>query len=83
MRAALLAGAIAATSFSCGDEKKRTEVLLGIVTDLMAPSPLASVHIDVTRLPEGILIGQEDFTISGTVNSVYELPGTYAREARG
>ncbi len=60
-------------------EKKRTEVVVGLATDLDAPAPLRKVNIQVSRLPEDIIVAGTDasFPISGAVDTVYELPGTY------
>jgi len=74
-----LAAVVAAAVASGGcKEQKRTEIIVGLATDLMAPTPLASVRLQVFRLPEMVPIGQQDFPISGDINEVYELPGTYA-----
>lgn len=59
-------------------EKSRTEIIVGIATDLMAPMPLTTVSLEVSRFPEGEVLGAQPFTISGNVNNIYELPGTYA-----
>ncbi len=64
-------------ALSCSSEKKRTELILGVATDLMAPTPLADVVMHVFRLPEGVEVGDQTFTISGTLDEDYELPGTY------
>ena len=59
-------------------EKKRTEIVVGLATDLAAPTPLYQVSLQVTRLPDGIPLGQAtSYPISGISNTVYELPGTY------
>jgi hypothetical protein len=60
-------------------EKKRTEVVVGLATDLDAPAPLRKVNIQVSRLPDDIIVAGTDasFPISGAVDTVYELPGTY------
>ncbi len=62
---------------ACSSEKKRTELILGVATDLTAPTPLADVEMHVYRLPEGVEVGNQIFTISGTLDEDYELPGTY------
>src|SRR3954447_68885 len=59
-------------------EKKRTEVVVGLATDLTAPTPLAQVNMTVIRLPQGVPIGAGGvFPISGVVDNVFSLPGTY------
>ena len=70
---AIVAGALG----GCG-EKKRTEIILGVATDLDAPDPLALVSLEVFKLPENIPVAAQPLDISGNVNSVYELPGTFA-----
>ncbi|HTA17779.1 MAG TPA: hypothetical protein VK989_00720, partial [Polyangia bacterium] len=62
---------------ACSAEKKRTELILGVATDLTAPSPLDDVVMHVFRLPENVEVGNQIFMISGTLNQDYELPGTY------
>lgn len=74
---ALGAALLLAAGGACS-EKKRTEIVIGLATDLTAPTPLRSVRMQVYRLPENVPIGQQDFPISGSINEVYELPGTYA-----
>lgn len=66
----------AAISVGCG-QKNRTEIIVGLATDLTAPTPLSMVHLEVLRLPEIVKIGEQDFPISGNSNNVYEIPGTY------
>jgi len=63
-------------AFGC--QKNRTEIVLGMATDLSASTPLSSVRLQVYSLPEDVLITDQALPISGTVNELYELPGTYA-----
>jgi len=59
-------------------EKKRTEIVVGLATDLAAPTPLGKVIIQVTKLPDQFPIGEATtYPISGAIDTVYELPGTY------
>ena len=58
-------------------EKKRTEIVVGLATDLAAPAPLQLVTLQVTRVDDGATLGKLSYTISGAANMVYELPGTY------
>jgi len=59
-------------------EKKRTEIVVGLATDLAAPSPLYEVTLQVTKAPEQLPLGMATtYPISGLSNTVYELPGTY------
>ena len=58
--------------------KKRTEIILGLATDVDAPKPLRSVTLQVFNPPTASVVADEqDLTISGTLDEVYELPGTY------
>jgi hypothetical protein len=66
----------ALTAAGCA-EKKRTEIIIGLATDLTAPTPLSTVHLEVLHLPDGMTVGEQDIAISGNVDGVYELPGTY------
>src|SRR5450432_3536562 len=61
-----------------GCEKNRTEIVLGMATDLSASTPLSSVDLQVFSLPDDVLVADQQLPISGTVNELYELPGTYA-----
>ncbi|HEX4406062.1 MAG TPA: kelch repeat-containing protein, partial [Polyangia bacterium] len=74
-RLALLVALVCAAG--CSSEKKRTELILGVATDLMAPTPLTDVEMHAYRLPEGVEVGNQIFMISGTLDEDYELPGTY------
>ncbi|HEY4185587.1 MAG TPA: hypothetical protein VGP07_10985 [Polyangia bacterium] len=59
-------------------EKKRTEIVVGLATDLTAPSPLASVRLQAFLLPDVIPIGTaEERVISGTSGQPYSIPGTF------
>ncbi|HEY8927538.1 MAG TPA: kelch repeat-containing protein, partial [Polyangia bacterium] len=80
MRARILVAlaAVAAVGAAGCKEKPRTEIIVGIATDLTAPAPLRKVHLEVTRLPTVSQIGEQDFPITDTINDVFELPGTYA-----
>ena len=72
-----LAAVAAAGAAGC-KEKARTEIIVGLATDLTAPAPLKMVRLEVTRLPSSSQIGVQDFPITDTINDVFELPGTYA-----
>ncbi|HEY4187506.1 MAG TPA: hypothetical protein VGP07_20685 [Polyangia bacterium] len=75
---ALLFGAALSFVGGCKGEKSRTEIIVGLATDLTAPTPLAAVHLEIVRLPGMDLLGDQEFTISGNPDKIYELPGTYA-----
>src|SRR5438132_4314387 len=74
----LLLAAVVAAGLGC-KEKQRTEIIVGLATDLDAPAPLSSVHLTVLSLPNGIPLGDAtDRPLSGRVGEPYSLPGTYA-----
>jgi alpha-tubulin suppressor-like RCC1 family protein len=70
-------------SVTLGCVKNRTEIVLGMATDLTATTPLSSVRLQIYSLPEDVLIADQALPISGTVNELYELPGTYAVYSAG
>jgi hypothetical protein len=57
-----------------GREKKRTQIVLGMATDLNASTRLSSVDLKVFSLPDDIHIADQQLPISGTINELYELP---------
>lgn len=57
-------------------EKKRTEVVVGLATDLDAPSPLSVVNLLVSA-PGFPLDNGEDRVISGDPMKPYTIPGTF------
>lgn len=69
---------VAVSVAAIGCEKNRTEIVLGMATDLSAPAPLSQVELQVFSLPDGGLIADQPLPISGSINNLYELPGTYA-----
>ena len=73
---ALLAMIAGALGGGCR-EKKRTEIILGVATDLDAPDPLTLVSLEVFNLPNDIPVATQPLDISGNVNGIYELPGTF------
>ena len=72
----MLAGAT--TLDACKQETSRTEIVVGVATDLKAPAPLYQVQLTAYRLPTNTLIAEQQFMISGLIDYDYELPGTYA-----
>jgi hypothetical protein len=68
---ALLALALAA---GCNS---RTELMLGVATDLNAPDALDTVQLDVTRVDNGFPAVQVDWVISGDITEPFNLPGSY------
>src|SRR3569832_781742 len=57
-------------------EKKRTEIVVGLATDLAAPTPLGKVAIEVSKDGKGLGLATT-YPISGQLDTMYELPGTY------
>jgi hypothetical protein len=73
----LVAGLALASLTGC-KEKGRTEIIIGIATDLMAPAPLNNVRLQAFHLPDKTVLGDQPLPISGSIDNDYELPGTYA-----
>jgi hypothetical protein len=59
------------------DTKKRTELVLGLATDLEAPDPLATVDLEILQLPDDHLIGSANLPISGRPGEKHEIPAAY------
>jgi hypothetical protein len=57
--------------------QSRTEVLLGVVTDLRAPTALDHVKLLVSRADTGVVELQQDWDITGIPDRVFNLPGSY------
>lgn len=71
----LLAAAVVAAGCST---KKRTEVVVGLATDLDAPAPLSSVRLEASVLPHDVATDTgESRNISGNPAHPYTIPGTY------
>lgn len=73
--AALAAILTAGLAAGCS-EKKRTEVVVGLATDLDAPQPLSLVNLLVSA-PGFPLDNGEDRIISGAPLQPFTIPGTY------
>ena len=59
-------------------QKKRTEVVVGLATDLTAPAPLQTVFLEASVLPHDVRAGDQEMrTISGDPAHPYTIPGTY------
>ena len=57
---------------------QRTEMIIGIATDIRAPDLLDSVQLNVTRVRDGFPEQQlPPWTISGLKNVPFNLPGSY------
>lgn len=60
-------------------QESRTEIIVGVATDLRAPAPLYQVQLTAYRLPgTDKVIADQQFMISGRATLEYGLPGTYA-----
>jgi len=68
----------AMTLGACKTETRRTEIVVGVATDLKAPAPLYQVQMTAYRLPGNTVLAEQQFMISGLIDYDYELPGTYA-----
>ena len=55
--------------------RPRTEIVLGVATDLRAPMALDNVHIDILR--DGVPVEQQDWPIPGTRTGLFILPGSF------
>jgi hypothetical protein len=69
----VVAGAVA-VAVGC---QQRTELVVGIVTDLTAPGQLDEVDLVVEEGTTGVPILDEQFSISGQVGVPQNLPGSY------
>jgi hypothetical protein len=72
MRRLALVAVLCAAGAGC---KARTEIMIGVATNLLAPSVLDSVHIDILR--DGVPVEQQDWPIPGTRTGQYVLPGSF------
>jgi len=63
---------------SVGCNKKRTEIVIGMATDLKVPTPLTSIDFRVYKIPGDFLLGQSTIPISSDLDIPYVLPATYA-----
>src|SRR3569623_3195152 len=72
-----LAGAFACLAAAAGcSEKKRTKIDVGLATDLAALTPFGKVVIEVAKDGKGLGLATT-YPISGQLDTMYELPGTY------
>jgi hypothetical protein len=60
-----------------GCAQPRTELMIGVVTDLKAPDALDSAQLIVTRTKDGFVEQQVDWSISGIRDIPNNLPGSY------
>jgi hypothetical protein len=59
----------------------RTELLIGVITDLKAPDALDTVQLTVTRTRDGFVEASVPWTLSGEVDQPFNLPGSYGLSA--
>ncbi|MBA3501585.1 MAG: hypothetical protein M4D80_35770 [Myxococcota bacterium] len=60
-----------------GCEQPRTELMIGVVTDIRAPNLIDGAELLVTRAQDGFIQQQVSWQISGLPNQPFNLPGTY------
>ncbi len=68
-------------STAAGCQKDRTEIVIGMATDLTAPHPLSSVTMQIQGLLNDYPVGSAQpkvFSVSGQRGLPYELPATFA-----
>ncbi|HZS39402.1 MAG TPA: hypothetical protein VFF06_21365 [Polyangia bacterium] len=65
-----------AALLACGC-KARTEIVLGVITDLLAPDLLDTVKLTVTNSDNGKTLIERDWSIPGTPNTEFILPGSF------
>ena len=59
---------------SAGCTRDRTQVMLGLMTNLYAPGELSKVRLSITRA--GVPISDRVWNIPGTLRGDYQLPGS-------
>jgi hypothetical protein len=57
--------------------KGRTELMIGVATDLRAPDALDEAQLLVTRADTGVIVQQVQWDISGNATEPFNLPGSY------
>lgn len=60
-----------------GCETSRTQMMIGVVTDVKAPNVLDGAQLTVTRAKDGFVEQQVQWDISGVPNMPFNLPGSY------
>src|SRR5262245_52985581 len=61
----------------CSCEQKRTEVVLGLITDLAAPGAIDAVDLQIFRDDVPYFQLPDPFTIPGAAGGKYELPASF------
>lgn len=75
MRHAALATLVLTAVPAC--EQPRTQMMIGIVTDIKAPNLVDAAELVVTRAKDGFIEQQVTWDISGVANQPFNLPGSY------
>jgi hypothetical protein len=73
VRRRVLAALVALTA--C--EQPRTELMIGVVTDIRAPGLLDGARLVVTRAKDGFVEQDVSWELSGLPNQPFNLPGSY------
>ena len=82
-RALALLSSTLMLSAAVGCSRNRTEIVIGMATDLTAPDPLTTVNVQVFSLPDETQLSEQAFSISGDLGNAYELPGTFVIYSTG
>lgn len=73
-RSLALSLAVLATMSAC---QPRTELVIGVATDLAAPDKLDRVTLSLQRADDGVPLGTTDWEISGDRGEPFNLPGSF------
>ena len=66
-----------------GCQQPRTELMIGVATDLKAPMVLDSAQLIVTKTKDGVVQQMVSWDISGVPNEPFNLPGSYGVYSNG
>lgn len=58
-------------------EQPRTQMMIGVATDMKAPNVIDGAELVVTRTSDGFVEQQVSWQISGAPNQPFNLPGSY------
>ncbi len=70
-------GAVGSIFLATGCEQPRTELMIGVATDIRAPNLIDGAQLVVTRAKDGFIEQQVSWEISGAPNQPFNLPGSY------
>lgn len=56
---------------------RRTEILIGVITDIEAPNSVDTVRLTATRVDTMKEVVRQEWPISGVQNQPFELPGSF------